>query len=106
MSIDILGFRYTLKPVDPDAADMAGVYGWVNHGKQLIRYVPTDPIESVRDTILHEIGHAIHHICGIGDKGKDEDTENLTEERRVKIYTTMLRKVLLDNPSWKEYLLS
>lgn len=109
-SIEILGFTFMFQKLDEDAADQARAYGWAYMRRQVIRYCPTDTQERIKDTILHELMHAIHHLMGLGDcpanGGEEDETAGLNEERRVKILSTGLRKVMLDNPGLAEYLFS
>ncbi len=101
----ILGFTVGLMKMDMEVAEDLTAYGWVNYCTQQIRYCPADTEERIKDTVLHEIMHTIHEVAGLSEgEGKGRSIKGITEERRVKVLSTLLRKVMLDNPEWREYL--
>lgn len=71
--------------------------GRCDYSNQLIYISKSQASDSMRDTLLHEIIHAIHCLMGLGD--------NNTEEEFTARTTTGLRSVMLQNPEVVEYVL-
>lgn len=71
--------------------------GRCDYSNQLIYISKSQASDSMRDTLLHEIIHAIHWLMGLGD--------NNTEEEFTARTTTGLRSVMLQNAEIVEYVL-
>lgn len=90
VSVDILGQRYTVLHEAP-SDDGAGE---CHTDSNLIRVHPAHGEPAQRDTLLHEIVHAI-----------DEALQTSLRERQVRLLSTGLQCVLRSNPAVVAYLM-
>lgn len=60
-------------------------------------------LQVIRDTLLHEIQHAIYHDTFAFDQGGKIDPET-HEERAIRLLTPGLMQVMQDNPELVEFL--
>jgi len=79
------------------AKDMNDLYGETDSRNQMIRLHPEQARDSMADTLLHEVMHAIWACSGMHEG-------RVTEEQAVRGLTTWLLLVLRDNPELVEYL--
>jgi hypothetical protein len=79
------------------AKEMSELYGETDSREQAIRLHPDQARDSMADTLLHEVLHAVWHCSGLHD-GK------YNEEQVVRGLTTWLLLVLRDNPELVSYL--
>ena len=65
-----LTFRVTF----PSESEMAasGAVGWCDPESQTIAVSNDQPMDSMQDTFLHEVLHAICHVMGMNDTEKEE----------------------------------
>lgn len=79
-----------------------GLLGRTQHTKQVIQIKSDQGVTSKRDTVLHEVIHAICDIAGMGYLiGVDDEGE----ERIIRLLTPWLLGLLRDNPRLVAYLL-
>ena len=71
--------------------------GRCDYTRQIIFLSKDQAGDSLRDTLLHEILHAVHWLMGLNDKSTEEEFTART--------TTGLRCVMLQNPEVVEYVL-
>ena len=71
--------------------------GRCDQTRQIIFLSKEQGADSLRDTLLHEIIHAVHWLMGLNDKSTEEEFTART--------TTGLRSVMLQNPAVVEYVL-
>ena len=79
------------------AKEMSELFGETDSREQAIRLHPDQARDSMADTLLHEVLHAVWHCSGLHD-GK------YNEEQVVRGLTTWLLLVLRDNPDLVGYL--
>jgi len=80
--VDILGKRFTVR-----WSKMEKDYGQCESGKCLITVDPSQHAEQQRDTLLHEILHALDHESDTG-----------LRERQIRVQATMLLQFMRANP--------
>ena len=70
MKVLNLTFRVTF----PSESEMAasGAVGWGDPESQTIAVSNDQPVDSMQDTFLHEVLHAICHVMGMSDTEKEE----------------------------------
>ena len=70
MKVLNLTFRVTF----PSESEMAasGAVGWCDPESQTIAVSNDQPMDSMQDTFLHEVLHAICHVMGMSDTEKEE----------------------------------
>ncbi len=76
-------------------ANPANKYGECSSQEGIIRVDTYYSIEQVRDTLLHEIMHAIYREWGLQDEDK--------EERTVATMATALTQVMADSPECRKW---
>jgi hypothetical protein len=92
--------RWVKRLSDGDDKDM---HGYTDNDDKVIKINTSYTEQSVKDTLLHEIQHAIFHDTYAFDVGDNGDPEVL-EERVIRIFTPRLLQVMLDNPDLVDYL--
>lgn len=97
--VDIGPFRYELyfTPVPLD-----GYSGLMDANTRTISIDGT--MRDPRETVLHEVLHAVIDLTGLRSGGKDEAIE-VTEEKLVSALSPWLLTVLTENPKLVEFLL-
>lgn len=92
--------------VDKQRADDAGVtYGQSDHSKCTIVLNPDQHAHQMRDTVLHEVLHAICDQLGVNKGGAAALLDFDAEERLVSSLSPILLDTLRRNPHLHEYLL-
>lgn len=91
----IIGHRYKIAVVTTLPSD---TLGHVDTSAQLILLADCLRKDGMKDTLLHEIVHAVHYHFGLDDDSKEEEFTSRT--------TTGLRAVMLDNPGLAEWVFS
>lgn len=94
-SVKILGHVYLIN-LSTDLGDEE--LGRCETSAQVIHLNRHQGADSLRDTCLHEILHAIHYLTGCDD--------DAGEERFTGIGATGLRLVLMENPALANWILS
>ena len=92
--VEIIGHKYSVVISTEMSEDELGRCDYNNQKILISNHQASD---TIRDTLLHEIIHAIHWLMGLGD--------NSTEEEFTARTTTGLRSVMLQNPEVVNYLL-
>tara|TARA_R100000329_G_C7584441_1_gene207153 strand:- start:358 stop:663 length:306 start_codon:yes stop_codon:yes gene_type:complete len=92
--VEIIGHKYSVVISTEMSEDELGRCDYNNQKILISKYQASD---TMRDTFLHEIIHAVHWLMGLGD--------NSTEEEFTARTTTGLRSVMLQNPEVVNYLL-
>ena len=93
--IDILAHVYRIKIVPEMSEDELGR---CDTKQCLISIAPNLPPDVLKDTVLHEIRHAVHWLVGLDDKS--------TEESHTSRGTTALRATLAAEPELTAWLFS
>lgn len=93
--IKIGAFTYKIEGWHPPAAQASNCYGQFSHHEKVIRVDTSNDAQQIRETLLHEIFHAIYYVWGLDDK--DE------EERIVSQYGTAFTAVMADNPDIRKW---
>ena len=88
--IKILNLTWNIKFVDKDISNASSSLGWCDYEAQVISLYDGQTIESLSDTFLHEILHALFWSMGI-----DPNTD---EEKLVSKISTGLCTVFSNNP--------
>jgi acetaldehyde dehydrogenase (acetylating) len=70
-------------------------YGTCQHGKCIINVNPSQPPQQMRDTVLHEVIHALEH-----------EVQLKMSERQVTLLATVLLAAMRQNPKLSAFLLS
>ena len=92
-----VGFlTYKVEAIPKEVADAKGVYGYVNHTKQIIRVDEELSAERYKEVLLHEILHTVYNMWGINDGEQEEEIVNKMGNG--------LATVFRDNPKLKEIL--
>ena len=91
MKLKILGKRYTIKEVDSSELP-EGTMGTCNKWDLVIKIAKGQPTEVRRDTLFHEIEHAIWTETGL-QHGK------VTEERCADAHGRAWAAIISDNPA-------
>ena len=92
-AVEIIGHKYSVVISTEMSEDELGRCDYNNQKILISKHQARD---TMRDTFLHEIIHAVHWIMGLGD--------NSTEEEFTARTTTGLRSVMLQNPEVVNYL--
>lgn len=90
MLIRIAGHNWTLKPADAEMLG-AGLYGQTQYTVKKIVFTTVPPLDTQRQTVLHELLHAVKESY-IGTRWPNE------EEDTIQQLSTGLFQVLEDNP--------
>lgn len=98
IKVDHLTYTITL---DPGIGDI-GHFGLCNSNDQIIRLYSKMNKERMKETLLHEVLHAIYYSRGM----RQVPNESLTEELIVDQIGVGLITVLNNNPELRKYLLS
>lgn len=85
-----------------DIHDEEDKHGQTLHVPQVIRVRPAQGASALRDTVLHEVLHA---ICGAAGSLYVMGVEGDDEERLIRFLTPWILGVLRDNPRLVAYLL-
>jgi hypothetical protein len=96
--------RYTLR-VEKGLASIAGATGTCGEDTQLILVDDQVGPDQERDTVLHELLHAIFFASNVKSILPGDDTKEL-EEKLILSTATRLLELLRDNPKLVEYLTS
>lgn len=87
-TLDLLGKSWTItQRKEKD-------YGTCYHNKTTINVSPTQSIQSARDTLLHEVIHAL-----------ETEGQLKMSERQVRLLATLLLAALRQNPSFAKFLI-
>lgn len=73
MDINIAGRAYQIKNAEPSACDLAEVSGWCDYANRTIFLDPNMSAELRRDTLWHEIAHALFYEHGFPFPAEEED---------------------------------
>ena len=92
--VEIIGLKYSVVISTEMSEEELGRCDYNNQKILISKHQASD---TMRDTLLHEIIHAVHWLMGLGD--------NSTEEEFTSRTTTGLRSVMLQNPEVVNYLL-
>lgn len=92
--VEIIGHKFTVI-LSAEISD--DELGRCDYNQQKIFISKHQASDTMRDTLLHEIIHAVHWLMGLAD--------NSTEEEFTARTTTGLRSVMLQNPGVVNYLL-
>ena len=92
--VEIIGHKFTVI-LSTEISDEE--LGRCDYNNQKILISKNQASDTMRDTLLHEIIHAVHWLMGLAD--------NSTEEEFTARTTTGLRSVMLQNPEVVNYLL-
>lgn len=92
--LKILGKTFTVNPVDPDVLSDGDTRGRWNSSKCTIHYRADGSIDDVKDTVFHEVLHAIDYTAQL----------ELTE-RQVHALSGLVLAVCRDNPDLINWLL-
>jgi len=101
--VNILGKWYRIEQDDLNM-EINGCNGETMADKCLIRYTGNQDIQQLRDTIWHEIKHAIYHETALATDFKD-DKVDLTEEQIILRSAPAELQVMRDNEGLMEFLL-
>jgi len=88
--IKILNLTWQIQFVDKSTYNASDALGWCDYDQQIISLYDGQSNESISDTFLHEILHAIFYVMGI-DPNNDE-------EKVVSKVSTGLCTVFSNNP--------
>lgn len=88
-----------------DKADRANRYGMADHGQLRIIVEGTNPEDVVRETLCHEILHAVIDVHGLAAHLDDRGSVDETEERIVAGLSPALLDTLRRNPAVAAYLI-
>lgn len=91
-NVRILGRKYAVV-----SKDIEGLFGRCDNAKAVITVCEDQDAHSAKDTLLHEIMHAVLHQQGYDNPYKEE-------ERYVRPLATGILTVLLENPALVKYL--
>lgn len=91
-NVRVLGRKYQVV-----AKDIEGLFGRCDNASAIITVCPGQDAHGSRDTLLHEVLHAILHQQGYNNQYKEE-------ERYVRPLATGLITVLRENPTLVKYL--
>jgi hypothetical protein len=92
--VEIIGHKFTVI-LSAEISD--DELGRCDYNQQKIFISKQQASDTMRDTLLHEIIHAVHWLMGLAD--------NSTEEEFTARTATGLRSVMLQNPEVVNYLL-
>ena len=92
--VEIIGHKFTVI-LSAEISD--DELGRCDYNQQKIFISKQQASDTMRDTLLHEIIHAVHWLMGLAD--------NSTEEEFTARTATGLRSVMLQNPEVINYLL-
>lgn len=79
------------------------LHGDTDNDDKVIRLNTVYNEQLIKDTLLHEIQHAIYNDTYAFDVGEGSDPE-VAEERVIRIFTPKFMQVMLDNPGLVDYL--
>lgn len=88
--------KYKIESYTAQIASADQRYGFCDLSNAIIKVDAQYGIEKARDTLLHEILHAIYYEWGLQDEDK--------EERIVSQYGTALTQVMCDSPELRTWL--
>lgn len=90
------GDIYTVAVADPDEAAAGGYRGYCNKQAHKIAYCDDGSTTESKNTVLHEVLHAVFSDAGLkGNEG---------EEKIVTLLANRLRDVFTINPKLRDYL--
>ena len=104
VAVQVGPFRYTVT-TDPEVLrdierqERASCFGGANHRKLTIAVDASIPMDQQRDTLWHEVRHAIDNLAAIG--GDDKISEEESVERTCSLELLVLRT----NPALVQFLL-
>ena len=88
--------KYRIEELPHGTADHSQKYGDCNHAEGLIRVATSYGMEMTRDTLLHEVLHAVYREYGLQDEDK--------EERTVATLATGITQTMCDSPELRQWL--
>ena len=69
---------FKLKFISPDNKEIADSHGWVDFSREIIALNPDQSPESLHDTFLHELIHAVCYVMSIKmEEGDEQMTRRL-----------------------------
>jgi len=69
---------FKLKFISPDNKEISDSHGWVDFNREIIALNPDQSPESLHDTFLHEIIHAVCYVMAIKmEEGDEQMTRRL-----------------------------
>jgi hypothetical protein len=89
-------YTYTVDSAVPD-----GLLGQTDPDALKIHLNPAQPRDNERETLLHEIMHAVFALTGMSRK-----LSSAKEESIIRTLSPLLLEVLLRNPKLRDYLFS
>lgn len=89
-----------------DSALSDDAYGYTLHRDSLIIIDSLSSPSRKRQTLLHELLHAVRHTMGSPISPKNEDDSDVWEHFFISMYEEGLLLIIRDNPKVLEYLLS
>lgn len=102
-SVSIHPFKYALKYPRNKSSDN---HGTTDRGNKEICIYPHKNKQAERDTLLHEIVHALLHESNLLREEDDRDDREKKEEEFVLRFTPRLLAFLQDNPQIINYLVN
>lgn len=97
-SVRVGHFDYVIEQWTPRSAQAASRYGESSSVEQVIRVDTSQHPQRVRETLLHEILHAVFRSMGF------DDVQNPSEEFIVGATAHVLTQVMVDNPDVRAWL--
>lgn len=97
-SVKIGAHRFAIN----DKLNEDGPLGRTKHTEQVIEIRPAQGASSLRDTLLHEVLHAVCDVAGLEYLMGIETSD---EERLIRLLTPWVLGVIRDNPKLLAYLL-
>jgi hypothetical protein len=95
--VKVFNLDYKVKTADSYAAVAADAWGWLDTTRFTIYIRPDCPRQQVRETLLHEVIHAINNAVQV------EDTKNQDEAIATRL-TSGLLTVFRQNPKLLKWL--
>jgi len=95
-SVKVACYTIHLENWHPHSANASRRYGEFSSMEQLIKVDLSSTNDTVINTLIHELFHAIYWAYSIMDDDK--------EERTVEMLATGWQQVMVDNPKLREYI--
>ena len=102
-SVKVIGKVYTITPSETLEAD-AGALGITHADKCAIYYIKSQDPQALRDTVLHEVLHAVFAEAGIAAELGEIDKE--LEEKVVRRAATVLLDTMRSSKGFVDFLTS
>ena len=76
--IKIANLNFKLKFINPDSKEISDSHGWVDFSREIIALNPDQSPESLHDTFLHELIHAVCYVMSVKmEEGDEQMTRRL-----------------------------